>query len=97
MYTFVHLVCYYLWMVFPVEPTGLQLVATFLEKGGVLEGQSPLPAPDGGRDGGEGGKEEARVVDERRQRLVNCALFIASFMQWDLSLFEKRLINLMIL
>ena len=72
-----------------VEPTGLQLVATFLEKGGALEGQTPLPAPDGGRESGEGGKEE-REVEERRQRLVNCALFIASFLQWDLFLFEKR-------
>ena len=76
-----------------VEPTGLQLVATFLEKGDALEGQSPLPLPESGREGGEGGKEEGAVVEERRQRLVNCALFIASFMQWDLSLFEKRYIN----
>lgn len=68
-----------------IEPTGLQLVATFLEKGGSLEGQTPLSAPDSG----EGTKKE--VIEERRQRLVNCALFIGSFMQWDLALFEKSL------
>ena len=69
-----------------VEPTGLQLVATFLEKGGVLEGQVALPVPEGGRENMDGGA----VLEERRQRLVNCALFIGSFMQWDLALFEKR-------
>ena len=73
-----------------VEPTGLQLVATFLEKGGSLEGQTPLPAPDGARESNGAGKEEGGELDERRQRLVSCALFIASFLQWDLALFEKR-------
>ena len=66
-------------------------MATFLEKGGVLEGQTPLPAATDGS--GNGGKEtgvERVVVEERRQRLINCALFIGSFMQWDLALFEKR-------
>lgn len=62
-------------------------MATFLEKGGSLEGQTPLSAPDSG----EGTKKE--VIEERRQRLVNCALFIGSFMQWDLALFEKRYMN----
>ena len=69
-----------------VEPTGLQLVATFLEKGGALEGGTPLSALDGGEGAGK------EVVEERRQRLVDCALFIGSFMQWDLALFEKRYI-----
>lgn len=62
-------------------------MATFLEKGGVLEGQTPLPATDGGK---ENSSEMATVVEERRRRLVNCALFIGSFMQWDISLFEKK-------
>lgn len=74
----------------PVEPTGLQLAATFLEKGGTLEGQTPLPVPDGARESGGGGREGVVVVEERRQRLVDCALFIASFLQWDLTLFERR-------
>lgn len=73
-----------------VEPTGLQLVATFLEKGGTLEGQIPLPVPEGSREGGEEGKEGGGVIEERRQRLVDCALFIASFLHWDIALFEKR-------
>ena len=75
-----------------VEPTGLQLVATFLEKGGVLEGQTPLPPLDSGGGGGEGGGKggEGGVIEERRRRLVNCALFIGSFLHWDLALFEKR-------
>ena len=74
-----------------VEPTGMQLVATFLDKGGSLEGQTSLPAPDGGRENNGTGKEGGGgEMDERRQRLVNCALFIASFLQWDLALFEKR-------
>ena len=61
-------------------------MATFLEKGGALEGQTLLPPGDGGKEGVEG----LAVLEERRQRLVNCALFIGSFMQWDLALFEKR-------
>ena len=78
-----------------VEPTGLQLVATFLEKGGVLEGQTPLFTAEGinkdtsresvGRD-----SESGSVWEGRREKLVNCALFIASFLQWDLALFEER-------
>ena len=64
-------------------------MATFLEKGGALEGQTPLPSVgDGGKESGaEGG---GALLEERRLRLVNCALFIGSFMQWDLALFEKR-------
>ena len=62
-------------------------MATFLEKGGALEGQTPLPAADGG---GKESVEGEAVLEERRQRLINCALFIGSFLQWDLALFEKR-------
>ena len=64
-------------------------MAIFLEKGGALEGQTPLPPGEGGREGVDG----VAVLEERRQRLVNCALFIGSFMQWDLALFEKRSVS----
>ena len=81
-----------IYTMYAVEPTGLQLVATFLEKGGVLEGQSPLPTAEANNNSGSGAAAPApaAVVEERRKRLVSCALFIASFLQWDLALFEKR-------
>ena len=70
-------------------------MATFLEKGGALEGQAQLPTAEGASSNGGPGvpSSSPAVVEGRRKRLVNCALFIASFLQWDLSLFEKRYIT----
>ena len=68
-------------------------MATFLEKGGALEGQAQLPTAEGASSNGGPGVPSSAVVEGRRRRLVNCALFIASFLQWDLSLFEKRYIT----
>lgn len=60
-----------------VEPTALQLIATFLEKAGLIQGQ-PAAEPPG-------------ISDEKRRTLVECALFMGAFLKWDLGLFEKNL------
>lgn len=61
-----------------VEPSALLLIATFLEKAACIEGQSPL---------GEG----VTVSEEKKQTLIDCALFMGTFLKWDFSSIEQGL------
>jgi hypothetical protein len=57
-----------------VEPSPLFLIATFLEKAGCIEGQ--VISAEGVNEG-------------RRDNLINCALFMGSFVNWDLKILSE--------
>ena len=90
------------------EPTALQLVVTFLERAGCIEGQVcclwwnssindldklahfwliqalpssfPLQPPP---------QENTTIAEDKKKTLVDCALLMASFLQWDLATLER--------
>jgi hypothetical protein len=57
-----------------LEPSPLFLIATFLEKAGCIEGQ--VISAEGVNEG-------------RRDNLINCALFMGSFVNWDLKILSE--------